>query len=103
MWFEPSPQPDSIPFAGGLNFPVGFELPPGGELGSPYHVLNDHTYCCAFIGSACENGEPTPEGAETCLKWHESKIGTRQRDAKRLGIPLVITEFGACFSDGPCQ
>ena len=52
MWFEPMSFPDEIgnPIGdgnlGGVVFPVGFEVPPGGQIGSPNHILNDHTYCC---------------------------------------------------------
>jgi len=102
MWFEPVPT-DSLPIAGGTTWAVGFELPPGGEIGSPYHVLNDHSYCCAMNPKACKNEEPLPEHAESCRKWHEAKVSARATDAHRLGVPLFITEFGACFSDGPCQ
>jgi|Transcript_30199 hypothetical protein len=47
MWFEPVTDPDVDGWRdGGSIFPVGFETPPGGEIGSANHVLNDHTYCC---------------------------------------------------------
>ena len=36
------------------------------------------------------------------MKWHEKRIGTRAKDAERLGVPLIITEFGACLTEGPC-
>ena len=49
MWFEPPPQPDTMPIGSGMVIPVGFEKPPGAEFGSPNHVLNDHTYCCAMV------------------------------------------------------
>jgi len=52
---------------------------------------------------ACSGGEPLPEHAESCKTWHEAKLNARNKDAVRLGIPLFITEFGACFNDGPCQ
>ena len=55
MWFEPPPQPDSLPIGGGITAPVGFEKPPGGEVGSANHVLNDHTYCCAIVLDACKD------------------------------------------------
>lgn len=58
MWFEPTPLPDEMGILGGIVFPVGFEVPPGGEIGSPNHVLNDHTYCCQMSMSECANGEP---------------------------------------------
>ena len=39
--------PDTLPITSkGLVFNLGFEKPPGGELNSKNHVLNDHTYCC---------------------------------------------------------
>ena len=40
--------------------------------------------------------------ADECYAWHEKRIGTRSRDAERLGLPLHITEFGACLTEGPC-
>ena len=46
MWFEPVQEPDVLGVLGGLVFHVGFEKPPGGDIGSNRHVLNDHTYCC---------------------------------------------------------
>lgn len=102
MWFEPTPFPDEMGVLGGKVFPVGFEVPPGGEIGSPYHVLNDHTYCCQVSAFECSSGEPKTEDADKCLVWHNKRIGTRSEDAARLGLPLMISEFGACFSEGPC-
>jgi len=47
MWFEPVTNPDVQGWLlKGQIFPVGFKTPPGGEVGSANHVLNDHTYCC---------------------------------------------------------
>ena len=102
MWFEPPPAPDTLPLVGGTVSPVGFETPPGGEKGSPNHVLNDHTYCCAMVPGVCEDEEPRPQDATKCMDFHRAKLGTRTADAERLGIPLFITEFGACFTEGPC-
>ena len=103
MLFEPVPQPDSLPLLGGLNFAVGFQKPPGAAIGSPNHVLNDHSYWCAMDPSACENGEPRLDKTGSCKSWHERKVGQRYKDAERLDIPLFISEFGTCFTDGPCQ
>ena len=105
MWFEPVTNPDVNGWLnGGTIFPVGFTKPPGGEIGSRNHVLNDHTYCCQLGGdpSPCETGEPSPDLADECLVWHKKRIGTRATDAERLGIPYHITEFGACLTEGPC-
>ena len=76
MWFEPPPQPDTLPINGGMVSPVGFTTPPGAQIGSPNHVLNEHTYCCAmdYDSGVCENEEPTPAGAESCMKFHRAKL-----------------------------
>lgn len=46
MYFEPSQVPAVWPIFGGIVNPVGFQVPPGAEVGSKNHVLNDHSYCC---------------------------------------------------------
>jgi hypothetical protein len=60
MMFEPGQFPDML--ALGVVHPVfhlGFETPPGGEIGSPHHMLNDHTYCCQLGPNTCTaTGEP---------------------------------------------
>jgi hypothetical protein len=45
MFFEAAEFPDEMGIFGGLVFNLGFSKPPGGEMDSPYHVVNDHTYC----------------------------------------------------------
>jgi len=104
MWFEPSVFPDETLFMGGLVFPAGFDRLPGGDLPthSPNHVFNDHTYCCQLALDMCETGEPRMDRADLCLEWHDKRIGTRAADAERYGVPLMITEFGACLTEGPC-
>lgn len=104
MWFEPVPFPDEVGFQSGYVFEVGFKKPPGGEIGSDKHVLNDHTYCCQLSSDECVTGKGEPQVAHAaeCKAWHENRIGTRVKDAKRLGLPLMITEFGACLTEGPC-
>lgn len=48
MWFEPGQFPDEVGVTSALNwvFDLGFSKPPGGEIGSKHHILNDHSYCC---------------------------------------------------------
>jgi len=89
-------------YGGGLIFPAGFEKPPGAEIGSKNHVFNDHTYCCTIAGDGCATGEPAPDTYDECLDWHQRKIGQRNSDAEKLGIPFFLSEFGACFTEGPC-
>jgi len=102
MWFEPMSTPDEIGIPPGYVFPVGYDTPPGGEIGSANHVLNDHTYCCQLSPLMCATGEPREDKAAECLAFHRNRIHTRALDAERLGIPLHITEFGACLTEGPC-
>ena len=33
---------------------------------------------------------------------HEKRIGGRDDDAKKLGIPFILSEFGACFDSENC-
>lgn len=49
-----------------------------------------------------ETGEPRPEDKERCAAWHDKRIGTRTEDAKKLGIPLFMSEFGACLDSDEC-
>lgn len=104
MWFEPGQVPDTLPIGkGGAVFKLGFKTPPGGQVGSTKHVLNDHTYCCQLKPDICEaTGEPQAKDAERCLQWHEKRFSTRQKDADRLGIPIFWSEFGACLDSDEC-
>lgn len=65
MYFEPGQFPDVLPFfSRGIVQNVGFEKPPGEEIGSQYHLLNDHDYCCQLSPDICaKTGEPEPETA----------------------------------------
>jgi hypothetical protein len=81
---------------------VGFSKPPGGEVGSANHALNAHTYCCQLNGDVCKTGEPSPDSAEECLAFHKQRMGQRRDDAKRLGVPLFMSEFGACLDSDVC-
>lgn len=102
MWFEPGQYPDTLGVLGGAVIPVGFEKPPGAEIGSDLHVLNDHSYCCQMGAKVCADGEPPMELAGECKMWHKARLEQRSRDAERLGVPLIISEFGACLTEGPC-
>lgn len=102
MWFEPNQFPDSIGVGKGYLFPVGFETPPGADIGSPFHVLNDHSYCCAAGATVCKGGEPTADRKDFCADYHNRKLALRDKDAKRLGVPLFISEFGACLTEENC-
>lgn len=81
---------------------MGFKAPPGGNIGSNKHIVNDHTYCCQLGGDTCVDGEPQQKYRDVCRKAHEARIGGRDRDAKRYGVPLIISEFGACMDSEAC-
>tara|TARA_B110000285_G_scaffold204191_1_gene240940 strand:- start:731 stop:1009 length:279 start_codon:yes stop_codon:yes gene_type:complete len=72
MMFEPGQFPDMIGLGPeAVVWHLGFEKPPGGEIGSANHVLNDHTYCCQLGPSVCAaTGEPSAADADKCLDLH---------------------------------
>ena len=98
LWFEPPQVPDTV---WGWVRSVAFTTPPGGRVGSQHHVLNDHTYCCNLRG-VCPDHEPKAGTEAKCRNFHEKKLGQRAKDAKALGVPLFITEFGACLDSDRC-
>jgi len=102
--FEPGQFPDMLGLGPeAVVWHTGFETPPGGKIGSANHVLNDHTYCCQLGASECaKTGEPQAKDAEKCYDLHTKRIGTRAEDAKTLGVPLIMSEFGACMDTKEC-
>lgn len=102
MFFEAAEFPDEIGIFGGIVNPLGFTELPGGKNETTTHVLNDHTYCCQLSAEMCATGEPPLEKAKECQEWHEKRINTRSEDAERYGVPLIISEFGACLGSASC-
>jgi hypothetical protein len=97
MYFEPVQIPDSELT---VVYSVGFQSAPGGSDDSElaHQVLNDHTYCCTTSTSMCATGEPPLSAWKKCHDYHEKKLAQRSKDAARLGVPLLISEFGACLN-----
>ena len=83
LWFEPAPA-ETFRHS-------NFEKPPGGEIGSRNHVLNDHSYC-SF----------NPMFEWPCKLFHDWHIGMRVLDADELKIPFFMTEFGSCDNSDGC-
>ena len=81
---------------------VGFDIPPGGETGSDMHVFHAHSYCCVLGFEVCLGGEPAKEFADDCAAWHKKVVNKRTEDAERLGVPFVLSEFGACKNTEEC-
>jgi hypothetical protein len=50
----------------------------------------------------CKTGEPPVEKKAQCTAWHEKRLKTRNDDAKRYNVPLIISEFGACTGSEAC-
>ena len=83
--------------------PVGYTKPPGKEIGSARHALNAHTYCCQLNFHICgDDGELDPKEAHLCLPYHFRRLGQRDEDARRLGVPMVVSEFAACGNSDGC-
>ena len=51
----------------------------------------------------CATGEPRVDKENACNHWHWIRIHTRSEDAKRYGTPFMVSEFGACLTEGPCS
>ena len=56
-----------------------------------------------MVPNQCENGQPIKGSEKNCLDFHYNRIGTRSQDAERLGIPFMLTEFGACMDGEECS
>ena len=50
----------------------------------------------------CDAGEPPLSKEKECRKFHAQKVAKREEDAVRYGVPLIFTEFGACFDGQEC-
>lgn len=50
----------------------------------------------------CDTGEPLETDSPACRKFHFNVMKKRDEDAKRLGTPLIMTEFGACSNTQAC-
>ena len=50
----------------------------------------------------CDKGNPREDKSFECELWHRKRIMTREKDAERLGLPLMISEFGACHDSDTC-
>lgn len=96
MMFEGTQFPDIWGILGGIVWNIGYEKLPGGD-DVTNQLLNDHSYCCQMGAEVCAKGEPPVSLKDKCYDWHKARIGTRAEDAERLKVPLIISEFGACY------
>lgn len=101
--FEPVPFPDVLPFFGGI-VAGGFHETPE-EDGEFRHlqVLNAHSYCCQASAEICSKGEPHLDVAKTiCKSFHSHKIHAHWKQAEKLNIGFILSEFGACKNTEAC-
>ena len=99
IFFEPTPG-DVYMNNGGYVFQSGFTDTPGGKSMDAYQVFNEHTYCCQAGGDICDSGEPGLKYKDLCQRFHNERVGVRAEDAKKLGVGIMITEYGACKNTG---
>lgn len=98
MYFEPD---QSRTLFGGYVFHVGFRPHKVGEL---HHqiMFSMITYTAALSTHPYVDREPADGDAGRCLSWHCKKMGILEKDAKRLGVSLFISEFRACLDSQAC-
>lgn len=82
---------------------VGFDDTPGGPQANAVQVLNDHVYCCAAGPDICKTGEPLLKDKDLCKSFINRKVEQRSKDAARLGVGLIFTEFGSCTDSDNCM
>ena len=102
IFFEPNQFPNVIPILGGIVNEVGFQTNPGGPEFKNRTVLDEHAYCCGLEIGVCDTGEPPINRLSACREFHSRKINTRKKDGNRLGVPLMVSEFGACSGSIAC-
>jgi endoglycosylceramidase len=103
LYFEGANFPDTFPIFGGRNW-GGYNTTPLGKDNLDKQVLNVHSYCClAWNGMCDEYSEPSLEDSKTtCKTFHKRKVHDDSQRAKKLGVPFIITEFGACSDSEAC-
>jgi len=100
--FESAPFPNTMPFFGGKVI-GGFTETPAGSQYLDRQAFNMHSYCCAARYDVCAKGEPQlVDALGICVDFHKHKIVKHKQQAADLGIPFIVTEFGACSSSLAC-
>lgn len=52
--------------------------------------------------TVCAAGEPPLSLEKECRAFHNRRVKQRAEDADRLGVPLFLSEFGACYDTDEC-
>ena len=100
LFFENTFFPDTLPIFNGLHLGSINEIPSEKKDKVVYNV---HTYCCLSNLNMCSEGEPNLYSSQNiCPKFHKKKIKKNIKDSKKLKVPLIISEFGACSDSESC-
>ena len=101
MLFEPIPFPDTLPLFGGQALGTFTQTPVNNTIRK--QIFNVHSYCCAADQNACKDGEPKMSDATgMCAEFHDRKLKKNKQQANDIGVPIIVTEFGACSSSKAC-
>ena len=100
MLFQPIPFPDTLPLFGGQALSTFEKAPVDTSLRK--QMFNVHSYCCAADQNICKDGEPKTSDYDTCSSFHDRKLKKNKEQAKKMNVPLIVTEFGACSSSKAC-
>ena len=77
---------------------------PSGQENRDKQALNIHYYCFAASLSMLEEKEPTYEQATgLCREFYMERMSFDADRARQLGVPLIVSEFGACSHGKSCQ
>ena len=100
MLFQPIPFPDTLPLFGGQALSTFDKAPVNTTIRK--QMFNVHSYCCAADQNVCKDGEPKAADYGRCSEFHDRKLKKNQKQANAMGIPIIVTEFGACSSSKAC-
>lgn len=102
MMFQANTGPNTINKAGGVVNPIGFQHLPGGDKNEQKQALNMHMSCCDMDANACPDGEILVSSEYECMHFHQKRMLQRKADSLRLGVPLLVSEFGNCYNTDAC-
>ena len=100
LFFENTPVPDILPIFGGLFLGSMDEKPAGDDVPQVY---NFHTYCCLSGTDTCAHGEASyDKSIKVCPTFHQKQFKKEIKTAKKLNVPMFLSEFGACSDSLAC-
>lgn len=102
MMFQGNIAPNVLNKMGGIINPVGFDSLPGGDENEQKQAMNIQMSCCEMEASACADGEPLLSNEYECMAFHKKKMDQRIKDSQRLGVPMIVSEFGDCYNSDAC-